>query len=92
LREDDFAFRYGGDEIIIILNNCDEEKSKMIIKRINNSIERKKKEFDKPYNMSVSIGTVNLLTKETTTSDDLITKADNLMYEEKKIKKKKIKI
>ena len=87
LREDDFAFRYGGDEIIIILNNCDEEKSNTIIKRINNSIERKKNEFEKPYKMSVSIGTVHLYSKENTTIDDLIARADNLMYEEKKRKK-----
>jgi PleD family two-component response regulator len=40
--------------------------------------------------MSVSVGTVNRVLKENTTSDDLITKADNLMYEEKKMKKKKI--
>jgi diguanylate cyclase (GGDEF)-like protein len=87
LREDDFAFRYGGDEIIIVLNNCDEQQSVMIIKRINNSIESKKSMFEKTYNMSVSIGTANFLSKETTTSDDLITMADNLMYEEKKRKK-----
>jgi len=87
LREDDFAFRYGGDEIIIILNNCDDEKSRIIIKRINNSIERKKNEFEKKYNMSVSIGTVHLFSKENITADDLIAKADNLMYEEKKRKK-----
>jgi diguanylate cyclase (GGDEF)-like protein len=92
LREDDFAFRYGGDEIIIIINNCDDERSAMIIKRINNSIEIKKNEFDKPYNMSISIGTVSLFTKEPITSDDLIAKADNLMYEEKKRKKAQIKI
>jgi diguanylate cyclase (GGDEF)-like protein len=87
LREDDFAFRYGGDEIVIILNNCDEEKSIIIMKRINNSIERKKNEFEKLYNMSISMGIVNLLSKEATTSDDLIAKADNLMYEEKRRKK-----
>lgn len=33
--------------------------------------------------MSVSIGTVNLFSKENTTSEDLIAKAYNLMYEEK---------
>jgi len=91
MRDDDFAFRYGGDEIIIIFNNCDEEKSAMIIQRINNSIEIKKNEFDKPYNMSISIGTVSLFTKEPTTSDDLIAQADNLMYEEKKRKKAQLK-
>ncbi|MBW9157194.1 diguanylate cyclase domain-containing protein [Clostridium tagluense] len=87
LRQDDFAFRYGGDEIVIIFNNCDEDKSTMIIERINNSIERKQNEFQKPYNMGVSIGTVNFFSKENTTSDDLIAKADNIMYEEKKRKK-----
>ncbi|MGC7872704.1 diguanylate cyclase domain-containing protein [Desulfosporosinus sp. SYSU MS00001] len=87
LREDDFAFRYGGDELILIFTNCDEERSRVIIKRINNSIERKKNEFEKPYNMSLSIGTVHLISKENTTADDLIAKADNLMYEEKKRKK-----
>jgi diguanylate cyclase (GGDEF)-like protein len=92
LREDDFAFRYGGDEIIIIINNCDDERSAMIIKRINNSIEIKKNEFNKPYNMSISIGTVSLFTKEPTTSDNLIAQADNLMYEEKKRKKAHLKI
>lgn len=87
LREDDFAFRYGGDEIIIIFSDCDEEKSKTIVQRINISIERKKNEYEKPYNMSVSIGTVHLFSKENITADDLIAKADNLMYEEKKRKK-----
>ncbi|AFM43364.1 diguanylate cyclase (GGDEF) domain-containing protein [Desulfosporosinus acidiphilus SJ4] len=87
LRKGDFAFRYGGDELILIFNNCDEEKSRIIVKRINNSIERKKIEFEKPYNMSLSIGTVHLLSKDNTSADDLIAEADNLMYEEKKRKK-----
>lgn len=87
LREDDFAFRYGGDEIVIVFNNCNEEKSRMIIKRINNSIEHKKHQFQKSYNMSISIGVVTLSPKDTITSDDLIAKADNLMYEDKRRKK-----
>ena len=87
LREEDFAFRYGGDEIIIILNSCNEEKAEMIIKRINNSIEQKKNQGNKLYNMSISIGVASLFSKESTTSDDLIVKADNLMYEEKRRKK-----
>lgn len=83
LRENDFAYRYGGYEIVIILQNCDTDKSEMIIKRINNSIERKQNECNKNYTMSISVGTASLFPKEPATSDDLIILADNRMYEEK---------
>lgn len=87
LREDDFAFRYGGDELVLLLNNCSQEKASMITKRINHSIDRKGKEHERPYLMSVSIGVANLLLRENATADDMIAQADILMYEEKKRKK-----
>jgi diguanylate cyclase (GGDEF)-like protein len=84
LREDDFAFRYGGDEIIIVINGCSEDIIKIIIDRIKDSIRQKKINYEKSYEMSVSAGIVNYYSKEETTSDDLIAKADLLMYEEKR--------
>lgn len=87
LREEDFAFRYGGDEIVVIHKNCDEGKAAIISERIHRSIERKRLEAGKSYNMSISIGTVIVNSEKTTTADRLIAQADNLMYQEKKRKK-----
>lgn len=87
LREDDFAFRYGGDEIVIILKNCDLRKAAIISERINRFVEQKRLESQKSYNMSISIGTVIVDSKASATVDSLIAQADNLMYQEKKRKK-----
>jgi diguanylate cyclase (GGDEF)-like protein len=89
LRMDDHAFRYGGDEIIILLDQCNVEKAKHIIERIEENLAELEALKQKPYTMSFSTGIVDYLTFNGSSAGELMRNADELMYESKKIKKRR---
>jgi len=83
LREDnDFVFRFGGDEFVILLTNCSKSDAGEIIRRINIEF----KSIDS--NPSISYGFVNLpLESDENILDNLdhyINSADNNLYAFKK--------
>ena len=85
IREDDTIARMGGDEFIIILNGVDTGIAETIWSRIYRLLDKINYEEDRPYIVSVSHGIVCYDSSEgRTTSDELIKKADAVMYEEKR--------
>ncbi|HCX64895.1 MAG TPA: hypothetical protein DHN33_06765 [Eubacteriaceae bacterium] len=84
LRQEDFVVRYGGDEFLIVLNECEEECGKMILERIR---ERMVKYNVLPFSLSLSYGIA-----EVRQPDEIygaIKIADEKMYEMKGRRKKK---
>ncbi|GAB6190097.1 hypothetical protein JCM30566_18400 [Marinitoga arctica] len=84
IRNSDIVARYGGDEFIIALYNCTLNDTKRIEEKILSDlmqISEKEK-----INYSVSFGFIEYTHSETL--DSIISKADKLMYENKKKKKK----
>ena len=83
LPEEGICVRWGGDEFLLIVENCDEEACKKLVEEIEEQQKIKKKEI--PY-MEIAIGYQvrrNLHREE----DEIIQAADQNMYEDKKRKK-----
>ncbi|MTI68115.1 MAG: GGDEF domain-containing protein [Firmicutes bacterium] len=82
LRKDfDYIFRFGGDEFLILLTNCDEKLADKIIKRINNEFKR----FTEIS--SISYGRIKLPLNNDIEIERYIKIADKRMYEQKNKKK-----
>ena len=83
LPKEGICVRWGGDEFLLIVENCDEEACKKLVEEIEEQQKIKKKEI--PY-MEIAIGYQvrrNLHREE----DEIIQAADQNMYEDKKRKK-----
>lgn len=87
LREDDIVVRMGGDEFLAILPNCDLEKARVIEKRIRLAMESHNNSIsDNDKELSVSFGFATT-DSEKLTVEQLIQKADALMYQSKSSKR-----
>ena len=82
---DDFIFRLGGDEFLIILTNTEQQ----VVKERVSTIENKMQEIKKEYNTSISLGSA---TTEKLPIDymQLIKEADEKMYKKKAQRKNRI--
>lgn len=89
LRADDILCRYGGDEFLIVLPQCDEQGAEEAWTRIQESLSRLngKKEFD--YEISLSHGAAIFDPAHPVTLDELIEIADKQMYSEKELRKER---
>lgn len=88
----DWSARYGGDEFIICLNNTNNETAYKVINRIQESIEKHMVKIDEEISLpiSASMGAYTMY-KTKLTAVELINKADEKMYEAKKLYKEKLK-
>lgn len=89
IRKGDTAFRYGGDEIVLILINCAKEKGKIIINRINSDLHEINKKENKPYKLEISSGLTEMKNENYKDYKEFINTADEIMYKNKVAKKNK---
>ena len=87
-READILARIGGDEFAVLAVNIKAESKKGLVDRLHTRID----EFNsgkgrKKFRMSMSIGIAEYRSGDSSSLHDLISKADKLMYAEKKKKK-----
>ena len=80
----DFLFRIGGDEFILILPNCVEQKSAEILTNIYKKILL----VEASYPLSISYGLLTILDDNILTKAQLLSEIDNKMYVFKKAYKK----
>ncbi|WP_319203364.1 GGDEF domain-containing protein [uncultured Ilyobacter sp.] len=80
IRESDYAFRYGGDEFLIIYPNTKLEVALEIVERLKQDISISSKNFG--IELSLSIGIIKH--KKFENYKRLIDRADKVMYESKK--------
>lgn len=92
-RTSDIVARYGGDEIIIYFNNfTDTEKVKNRVELMRQEIEQMVFDNDGvPFNVTVSIG-IYSKENENISLDEVIKKADNILYLSKKNGRNKVTI
>jgi len=80
IRQDDFAGRYGGEEFIVVLDNCSQETGRLIAERIRATIEATTYEqIDKTITISIGLATWH---GESVVA--LVKKSDELLYQAKR--------
>lgn len=78
--------RFGGDEFIILGTGVEEEDAPKLDEAFNRRLAQVNKLLNKPYEISASIGTIVARINDDDTLFSLITRADEMMYEQKKKK------
>ena len=79
LREDDIAFRYGGEEFIVLVKHANASSSYILAERIRKNVETFN--FSTEFFVTISLGISEY--KEGDTIDDIINHADKMMYKAK---------
>lgn len=86
IRHTDSAYRYGGDEIAVLLKGCEKREAEAIAKRI---LERSNNDKDFALSISLSIGIASM-PEDVQTIDQLINASDNAMLSAKQNGKNRI--
>jgi diguanylate cyclase (GGDEF)-like protein len=81
IRSSDLIARVGGDEFAILLPETNEEQARSVIEKINTSLHETLKTHD--LNTTYSIGVVTYV-RPPATVDDMLKKADHMMYAAKR--------
>lgn len=80
IRKIDYAFRYGGDEFVILLVGADTDSARVVAERMRTRIAQKEfKVFGKVHRLTVSIGIATFPT-HAQKRDELLSMADQAMY------------
>ena len=90
-RDSDSASRMGGDEFMILYPRCSRQKALLIMKRIQNTLDHIRSEFQKKYQMNFGFGIIEYNENSKMDMETLLEKADQAMYEHKKEMKESIK-
>ncbi|MBU0480214.1 MAG: diguanylate cyclase [Proteobacteria bacterium] len=87
-RQADLIGRVGGDEFIVLISNRKGEKSeKMVVERLEQGIRKANNKKDRKYKILLSYGTVRYDHDAPCTIEELVSRADQLMYSNKRDKK-----
>lgn len=85
-RNSDIIGRIGGDEFVVIPAGASDDKVETISERFNNILAKHNEKEDRKYELTMSIGIAYYDPESPCSIYDLITRADNLMYIDKKQK------
>lgn len=81
LKENDLAFRYGGEEFLVLLPHCDEQEGLRIAEQIRSHIECNQLERMKGLGLTISIGLTQYQVDES--FDRAVSRADAALYQAK---------
>jgi diguanylate cyclase (GGDEF)-like protein len=87
-RESDIIARMGGDEFVVLLESTD-ENDEMLITRLHENIRDYNAKVPQDYKLSVSVGAAQFDPEYPISIDQLLSKADALMYAQKRERRKK---
>lgn len=88
LGPNDFLFRYGGDEFILVFGRTKEE-TLAVWERLACDLEEVNDDEDRPYSLSISYGLFAYRPGEGISVKDMIERADHEMYKHKRQHKKR---
>ena len=88
-READILARYGGDEFVALVLDATLENARVLINRIQAAFKSRNDQKDKTNQLNLSLGVARYNPKSPCNLNDLIGKADGLMYEQKLEKRNK---
>ena len=87
-RQADLIGRVGGDEFIVLISNRKGKKNEeAVVDRLEKSISEANSKKNRRYKILLSYGTVRYEPGSPCTIEELVTRADELMYSNKKEKK-----
>ena len=85
LRKHDYAYRWGGEEFLIVLMDIDFKNSQLILNRLKRNISQNIFKFnDQEVSISITFGFVNTHISEKDDMDLALKRADELLYAGKK--------
>jgi diguanylate cyclase (GGDEF)-like protein len=82
----DFLARYGGDEFLIILNEKASAKTNLILRRIEENVEKYNQGSPYPFRLKLSIGYDWYDVRQAMSATDFLKHIDSKMYRSKKNK------
>lgn len=88
-RQSDVIGRLGGDEFAVLLTSTGMDSEHSTIARLNEHVQLKNRQKARLYDLSISTGIVRYDPETPCTIEDLLSKADKLMYACKNLKKQR---
>lgn len=86
-RSADIIARLGGDEFTVLAAVAVDENADILVARLQEKLSNYNALGLRPYDLSISIGIAHFNAEETRSIDELLSRADAAMYEEKRQKK-----
>jgi diguanylate cyclase (GGDEF) domain len=87
-RNSDIIARIGGDEFVIVLIEAHNDDAEIIVRRLHANVESHNAKENRPYKLSISIGTAYYDPESPSFSiHEMLSRADTLMYAQKLNKK-----
>jgi two-component system cell cycle response regulator len=87
VRQSDVLARLGGDEFVLLLGALDGDADATIRRRLNQRLDLVNAQSERKYTLSISIGIVIANPETPLVRDELLARADKLMYLEKQRKR-----
>ena len=85
-RESDIIARIGGDEFVVLAIQAEKESANKLIAKLQNKLNVYNVGSSRSYHLSLSVGMAYCDANGPCSIDELLSKADKLMYEQKKAK------
>ena len=87
-RGSDIIARIGGDEFVVLAVENSRECSKILTGHLQKNLKARNMKGSRPYELSLSVGTVRYDSQYPSSIDGLLDEADRLMYEQKRVNHK----
>lgn len=90
IRDEDYAFRYGGDEFVVLLPGAETQTGREVAERIRASVESTEfLVYQKRHRLTVSIGLASY-PDHARTAEEVLQMADDAMYNAKRAQRNKV--
>jgi diguanylate cyclase (GGDEF)-like protein/PAS domain S-box-containing protein len=86
-RESDIIARIGGDEFMVLVMDAPATGIEALTSRLKTAMETHNTAAERPYELSLSFGLASYSPEQPCSIDELISRADKLLYEDKKRRK-----
>jgi diguanylate cyclase (GGDEF)-like protein len=83
-RESDVIGRLGGDEFVVLLNGTTKDLSASALQRLERRIQAETHTQRLPFDVLFSVGQIEIDTRSRASIEDLLARADSVMYEAKR--------